>query len=503
MTVAPERNLASASVVRPWLDRVAGRQFINGEFVRSNSDALFSVTNPASGEPLMEVPEGDVRDVDAAVSAARNAFETGPWPQMLPADRSRCLWRFAELIAENAVQMALLETLNVGKPIKVTTERDVPNAIRYLQYFAGWCSRIEGRQVPVSGAAANVVTIRQPIGVCGLIVPWNFPLSMAVWKLAPALAAGCTMVLKPSEFTPLSALFLAELAHEAGFPAGVVNVLVGTGARVGSRLSNHPEVSKVAFTGSTKVGREVLRASADTNLKKVSLELGGKSPHILFADADLKRAIPAVVGGVTGNSGQNCVAGTRLLVERTVYRQVVDAVVEGLSRVRVDEPLDPETDMGPLISQAQLDRVGSYVEVGVNEGAEVLCGGGRLKGEKYDRGYYFAPTVLAVDSNSVRVCQEEIFGPVLTVIPFDDKEDAIRIGNDSSYGLAAGIWTRDASTSQDVSRRLQAGVVWVNLYGATDPAAPFGGWKESGHGREGGFEAIELYTELKTVWTAL
>ncbi len=479
------------------------RLLIDGAWVEAASGRTFATLDPATGERLAEVAEGDATDIDRAVKAARRAFDEGPWSTMTPAERSRLIWRLADLIEERSEVLAQLETLDNGKPLAVARRDDLGGTVDYFRYYAGWPTKVEGATVPVSVANTFAYTLRQPVGVCGQIIPWNYPLMMAAWKVAPALAAGCTIVLKPAEQTPLSALLLGELCLEAGIPAGVVNVVTGYGETAGAALAAHPAVDKIAFTGSTEVGRLILRAASQSNLKKVSLELGGKSPNIVFADADLSQAREGAAGGIFYNMGQDCTAGSRVFVEGSIYDDVAQFIADHAKGLTVGSGLDAATDIGPLVSQEQVDRVLGYMQLGPTEGARVLSGGGRAQGAGLDRGFFVQPTVLADARNDMRVAQEEIFGPVVTVIPFRDVEDVIRQGNDIAYGLGAGVWTRDLAKAHRVAAAIRAGTVWVNTYGPTDPALPFGGFKASGHGREMGFEAIHLYTEVKSVWVNL
>jgi phenylacetaldehyde dehydrogenase len=396
-----------------------------------------------------------------------------------------------------------VETLDNGKPYTVARREDLGQPVDLFRYYAGWPTKIQGNRVPVSIPNIFAYTRREPVGVCAAIVPWNYPLNMAAWKLAPALAAGCTVVLKPAEQTPLSALLLGQLILNAGIPAGVVNVVTGLGETAGAALSAHMDVDKIAFTGSTEVGRLILQAAGKSNLKKVSLELGGKSPNIIFADADLEAAKAGAAGGIFYNMGQDCTAGTRVFVEQQVYDEVTQSLAESSRSLKIGNGLDPSTEMGPLVSQEQLERVTRYVHLGSQEGARALSGSERVSTGELARGYFVEPTVFDDVRNEMRIAQEEIFGPVVSVIPFKDVEDVVRQGNAVSYGLGAGIWTNNLQKAHKVAAALKAGSVWVNIYNTNDPAMPFGGYKQSGIGREMGFEAIELYTEVKSVWINL
>ncbi len=472
---------------------------IGGEKVAAASGQTYDDLNPATGEPIARVAKGGAEDVDRAVRAAREAFERGPWApggKIDGVERGRLLWALGERVRAAADELAALETRDSGKPIRDTKSVDVPMVAECLQYFAGWASKIYGDVVPVRGPFLNY-TRREPIGVVGALVPWNFPILMAVWKIAPALAAGNTIVLKPSRETPLTALRLAELAIEAGFPPGVLNVLTGFGSDVGMGLVRHPGVDKIALTGGTATGREVMREAAGT-LKRVSLELGGKSPNLIFADADLDKAARGALAGVFYNQGEICTAGSRLLVEKSIHDALVERLADGAKKWTVGDPMDPRTRIGPMVSQAHMESVLRYVEIGRGE-ARLVTGGARVG----DKGYFVAPTIFDGVAPTATIAREEIFGPVLSVIPFDDLEQAITIANDSEYGLAAGVFTRDVAKAHAVAHRLRAGTVWINTYNVFDNASPFGGVKQSGFGREMGKEAMDLYTEVKSVWVAL
>lgn len=473
------------------------RLLIDGQWVDPRGVQRFDVINPCTGDKLADQGLASAEDVDLAVQAARRAFEQGPWSRMRPADRTRLLLRLADLLEQHGHELALLETLNTGKPLKMARAFDVGLAAECLRYNAGWATKLNGetRNVSLPGDW-HAYTLREPVGVVGLIVPWNVPLAMAVSKIAPALAAGCTVVLKPAELTPLTALRLGELCLQAGLPPGVVNIVTGLGHEAGQAIVHHPGVDKVSFTGSTAVGKALL-ASAAVNLKRVALELGGKSPVFIFADADLDRAIEAAARGIFGNTGQVCAAGSRLFVHRQVADRVIDGIVQRARQLRVGPGLAEDTEMGPVISQRQQQRVLDYIDSGRAEGAEVLGGGQDLPAA----GFFVQPTVLVNTRPDMRVVREEIFGPVLCTQLFDDDslEQLARRGNDTVYGLSSSIWTCDLRNAHQLARRLQAGNVRVNAAAALDFAMPFGGYKQSGWGRENGREGVEAYTELKSV----
>jgi len=471
---------------------------INGKWTDSASGKTFPTYNPATGDVLSQVAEGDREDIDRAVKAARAAFETGPWSKMTPSERGRAIWKLGDLIERHLEEFAQIESLDNGKPLKIARVADVPLAADLFHYMAGWATKIEGNTIPISAGKYLAYTIREPIGVVGQIIPWNFPLLMAAWKLGPALACGCTVVLKPAEQTPLSALRLGELLQEAGIPDGVVNIVPGYGETAGAALAAHPDVDKVAFTGSTEVGKLIAKA-ATGNLKKVSLELGGKSPNVVFADADMKTAISGAASAIFFNHGQCCCAGSRLYIEEKAFEEVVDGVAQRAQKIRVGSGLESATDMGPLVSEEQLNRVCGYLEAGRAEGAKAVTGGERFG----DKGYFVKPTVLTNTTEKMKVVQEEIFGPVVTAIPFRDPEELLPRANDTVYGLAAGVWSRDIKKAHTVAAKLKAGTVWINCYNVFDAALPFGGYKQSGWGREMGHEVLENYTETKAVCAAL
>jgi phenylacetaldehyde dehydrogenase len=478
------------------------RMLIDGRFVPAASGKTFPVYNPAAGDVLTYVPEAETEDVNRAVAAARRAFDEGPWPRMSPSERGRTLWQIADLIEKNLEEFAELESLDNGKPFKVARVADVPLTVDMFRYMAGWATKISGKTLPLSaGNDFHSYTLREPIGVVAQIIPWNFPLLMAAWKLAPALACGCTIVLKLAEQTPLSGLRLAQVLDEAGLPPGVVNVLTGFGEGAGAPLAAHEQVDKVAFTGSTEVGKLIVQAAAG-NLKKVTLELGGKSPALVFPDARIDEAIRGTSSAIFFNHGQCCCAGSRLYVHEKVFDEVVEGVSHVAEDIKLAPGLDPSCQMGPLVSDEQYRKVVSYIESGIDDGAKVAAGG-PVSG--VERGYFVRPTVLTNTNPRMKVVQEEIFGPVVCAIPFSDKElDAIvKRANDTLYGLAASVWTQNLSLAHKVSRAIRAGTVWVNCHNVFDASLPFGGYKQSGWGREMGEEVLNNYLETKAVTVAL
>jgi acyl-CoA reductase-like NAD-dependent aldehyde dehydrogenase len=499
MTATDERIKSGGArnpKVREWLASVQPRLLINNEWVPARSGKTFVTINPASEQVLAVVAEGGQADVDDAVKAARRAVEEGAWSRMGPADRSRLLRRFAGLMEEHADELAELESLDNGMTLG-TAHIFLSLSIETMYYFAGAASLVTGHTMASDPSFFNY-SIREPIGVCGAITPWNGPIIMAAFKIGPALAAGNTLILKPAEQTPLTAMRLAELAVEAGFPEGVFNLITGYGETAGAAITGHPGIGKVAFTGSTEVGKQILAASTG-NLKRVTLELGGKSPNIVFPDANMELALPSSMVGFSIVSGQVCVAGTRLFVQRDFKDEFVEQLTNFTATIKLGDPLDPETTMGPLASKEQFDRVTGYLNTGKQEGATPLIGGDALDGA----GYFVKPTIFDGVDNSMRIAREEIFGPVLSVIPFTDEYDAVLQGNDTSYGLAAAVWTSDLTRAHTVARKLKAGTVWVNNYLTTDPTMPFGGYKQSGIGRECGPNWYEHYTEEKAVYLKL
>jgi acyl-CoA reductase-like NAD-dependent aldehyde dehydrogenase len=492
MAIAEDLEVAS------FLRQQPKKLFIGGKWVEAASGKTFDTIDPSTGEVLAKVAEGGAEDIDRAVAAARKAHESGVWRDLPPAERAKALWRVGDLIEEHLLEFAQLDSLDNGKPINEMLLADVPISAATFRYYAGWVTKLDGatQQTSFPGKFLSY-TLRQPVGVVGQIIPWNFPLMMAAWKVAPALACGNTVVLKPSEETPLSALLLAQILEEAEIPAGVFNVVPGFGEVAGARLAAHPDVNKIAFTGSTEVGKLIAKAAADSNLKRVSLELGGKSPNIVFADADLSRAASGAFLGIFFNQGEVCSAGSRLFVQEKIYDRMVDELSKTVQDIHLGPGIDSMTQMGPLVSKAQMDRVLGYISIGNKEGARLVAGGKRAEG--LGGGYFVQPTVFADVDAKMRIAQEEIFGPVLAAIPFSSEEDLIAKANDSIYGLVAGVWTSDVSRAHRVAHALQAGTVYVNCYNVLDPATPWGGFKQSGWGRELGSYALDLYTEVKNV----
>ncbi|MBV9678596.1 MAG: aldehyde dehydrogenase family protein [Acidobacteriaceae bacterium] len=491
-TVLTEPTMAQAPAMQTKI-------LIDNKWVDSISGKTFETINPATGDVLANIAEADAADVDVAVKAARKAFHAkAPWRRMSASERGKLLSRLADLIEKNADELAMLESLDNGKPRHVARTADLPLTIACYRYYAGWADKIQGKTIPISGDYF-CYTRHEPVGVVGQIIPWNFPLLMQAWKLAPALACGNTVVLKTAEQTPLSALKIGELILEAGFPPGVVNILPGYGPTAGAALARHMDVDKIAFTGSTEVGHLILKASAESNLKRVTLELGGKSPNIIFADADMEQAVEGSHFALFFNQGQCCCAGSRAFVEEKVYDEFVERSAERAKRRTVGDPLSRDTEQGPQVDIDQFNKVLSYVESGKQEGAKLMCGGERVG----DRGYFVAPTVFADVKDEMKIAQEEIFGPVMSIMKFTDMDDLVERANKTIYGLAAAIWTRDIGKAHHIANNVRAGTVWVNCYDVFDAAAPFGGFKQSGMGRELGEYGLQQYSEIKTVTVKL
>ena len=492
--------MSMAEATRPTLH--PGKLFINGKHEDAAGGKTIDVINPATGELLTTVPDGGAADIDRAVAAARASFESKTWRGMDPSRREKILWDIAELLARHKDELARLESMENGKTLREAAGADVGPAIDAFRYYAGWVRKIYGETIPVDGPYLNY-TMREPVGVAGAIVPWNYPLQIAVWKVAPALACGCSVVLKPSEMTPLTALKLAELCMEAGLPEGVLNVVTGYGHTAGEALGRHMDVDKISFTGSTRTGRALLKASAESNLKRVSLELGGKSPNIVFPDADMDAATKAAFWGIFSNKGEICSAGSRLLLHADIHDRFLEGLVSRARRMKVGDPLDKGTAMGSQISAVQMERILGYIRSGVEEGAKLQCGGERDTGGTNAKGYFVKPTIFSEVKPRMKIAQEEIFGPVLSAIRFESPDEAVAIANGTVYGLVSAVWTKDIRLAHRMAREIKAGSVWINTYNGFDTGSPFGGYKQSGFGRDLGAHALEQYTNVKSVWVAL
>lgn len=482
-----------------WLP--PARHFIGGEYV-DGLGARIEVRNPATGELLASVPDATADDVNRAVAAARASFENCAWRGKDPSEKERILWRFADLMQRHKDELAAIESLENGKTLREALRADVNPGIDAVRYYAGWVRRMYGETIPVDGPYFNY-TLREPVGVVGAIVPWNYPTCIATWKFAPALACGCSVVLKPSELTPLTALKMARLALEAGIPAGVFNVITGYGPTAGDTLARHMDVDKISFTGSIETGRALMKASAESNLKRVSLELGGKNPNIIFPDCDIDAAIASAFSGIFANKGEVCSAGSRLLLHQDIHDQFVERLTERARKMKVGDPFDSASEMGSQISEQQLRRILGYIETGKKEGAQLRCGGERDQDGANAKGYFVQPTIFSDVKPGMKIAQEEIFGPVLATIRFKDADEAIAIANGTVYGLVSAVWTRDIQLAHRMAREIKAGSVWVNTYNGFDSASPFGGYKQSGFGRDLGAYALEQYTSIKSVWIAL
>ncbi|MEE9293841.1 MAG: aldehyde dehydrogenase family protein [Phycisphaerae bacterium] len=477
------------------------KNLIDGQWHEAANGRTFETFNPATAQAIANVAEGEKEDIDRAVAAAKRAFESGPWPNMSARDRGKLLLKLADLVEQNADKLAAMEVLNNGKPISEVQHADVPLVAETFRYFGGWADKVTGDTIPVDRMMGNFFcyTKREPVGVCGQIIPWNFPMLMTAWKWGPALACGNTIVLKPAEQTPLTALMLGDLAAQAGFPPGVINIVNGFGESAGDALVRHPDVDKIAFTGEYKTAQIIMRAASET-LKRLTFELGGKSPSIVFADADMDEAVSGAMTGIFFNQGEVCCASSRLFVEESVHDEFVERFKSAAESRRLGDPFDPQTHQGAQVSQEQFDKVLKYIDIGKNQDqATCVTGGGRFG----DKGWFVKPTIFTDVRNDMRIAQEEIFGPVVSVLKFTDMNDVIKQANNTMYGLAAAVWTKDITKAFAIADGVRAGTVWVNCYNTFDPAAPFGGYKFSGHGRENGKDALEAYSEVKTVWVNL
>jgi acyl-CoA reductase-like NAD-dependent aldehyde dehydrogenase len=476
--------------------------FIDGRFVDSTGGKRIDVINPATGEKVGTVPDASKQDLDAAVAAARASFEDKRWRGKDPSEKETILWRWADLLEQHKHEMAAIESAENGKTLREALRADVQPGIDAIRYYAGWVRRIYGETIPVDGPYLNY-TLREPVGVAGAIVPWNYPTCIAIWKLAPALACGCSVVLKPSEMTPFTALKIARYAAEAGIPDGVLNVVTGYGHTVGEAMGRHMDIDKISFTGSIRTARALLKASAESNLKRISLELGGKNPNIVFPDADLDGALKSAFSGIFANKGEVCSSGSRLLLHSGIHDKFLDQLTDRAKKMKVGDPLDPSSEMGSQISQAQMDRILGYVRKGLDEGAELCCGGERDQEGAKAKGFFIKPTVFKNVRPGMTIAQEEIFGPVLAAVKFDSEREAVDIANSTIYGLVSAVWTRDIKLAHRIASEIKAGSVWINTYNGFDSGSPFGGYKQSGHGRDLGAYALDQYTNVKSVWIAL
>ena len=476
--------------------------FVNGSFLESTSATRIEVRNPATGELISTVPDANAADVDKAVAAARASFESKAWRGKDSSEKERILWRLADIMDAHKEELAAFVSLENGKTLREALRADVNPAIDAVRYYAGWVRRIFGETIPVDGPYLNF-TMREPVGVVGAIVPWNYPVCIAMWKLAPALACGCSVVLKPSELTPLTALKIAGYAMEAGIPEGVLNVVTGYGPTTGEAMSRHMDIDKISFTGSIRTARSLMKASGESNLKRLSLELGGKNPNIIFPDADLNEALKSAFSGIFSNKGEVCSSGSRLLLHQDIHDQFLDMLVEKAKAMKVGDPLDAASEMGAQISEAQMNRILGYLDAGKREGATVMCGGERDTDGAKAKGYFIKPTIFSGVTPEMKIAQEEIFGPVLSVIKFKDAEQAVSIANGTIYGLVSAVWTKDIQLAMRMAADIKAGSVWINTYNGFDSASPFGGYKQSGFGRDLGAYALEQYTNVKSVWIAL
>lgn len=479
-----------------------GKLFINGRAEDAVNGRTIDVMNPATGELLTTVPDGEAADVDRAVAAARASFERRTWRGMDPSKKEKILWDLAEILLKNKEELSALESMENGKTLREAAGADVEPAIDAFRYYAGWVRKIYGETIPVDGPYLNY-TLREPVGVVGAIVPWNYPLQLAVWKVAPALACGCSVVLKPSELTPLTALKLAEYCMQAGIPEGVVNVVTGYGHTTGEALGRHMDVDKISFTGSIRTARALLKASAESNLKRISLELGGKSPNIVFPDCNMEAAVKSAFWGIFANKGEICSAASRLLLHQDIHDRFLEEMVSRAQKMKVGDPLDKSTTMGSQISAAQMERILGYVRAGIEEGAKLLCGGERDVDGAKSKGFFVKPTIFSEVKPQMKIAQEEIFGPVLAALRFKDPDEAIEIANGTIYGLVSAVWTRDIQLAHRMAADIKAGSVWINTYNGFDTGSPFGGYKQSGFGRDLGAHALEQYTNVKSVWIAL